>query len=335
MNHAEINEPVYDLLHRPRRLRRTEALRRMVREHHLRTDDLIYPAFVTHEAGAKHEIGAMPGCYQYGIDRIGELAAELAEVRVPAILLFGLPAEKDGEGSGAFDPEGVVQRAIPEIKRAAPGLCVITDVCMCEYTSHGHCGHLSGETVDNDATLALLAKTAVSHARAGADMVAPSDMMDGRVAAIREALDEDGFAETPIMSYAAKYASAYYGPFREAADSAPAFGDRRGYQMDPPNAREAMREMELDLAEGADILMVKPGLAYLDILSEARRRFDVPLAIYNVSGEYSMVKAAVARGWLDERRVVLETLIAFKRAGADLILTYHALDAARWLGEDA
>lgn len=319
---------------RPRRLRRSPAIRRMVRETHVRADDLIYPVFVTHERDARREIASMPGVYQYGVERVAQAAEAVAAAGVPALLLFGLPPRKDAVGSGAFDEHGVVQEAVRAVKRAVPELVVITDVCLCEYTSHGHCGILAGETVDNDATLPILARTAVSQAAAGADIVAPSDMMDGRVQAIREALDEEGFPDVAILSYAAKYASAFYGPFREAADSAPAFGDRKSYQMDPANLREAMREIELDLTEGADMVMVKPGLAYLDVLREARNRFDAPLAAYNVSGEYAMVKAAARAGWLDERRSVLEIMTAFKRAGADLILTYHALEVAAWLREE-
>jgi len=321
------------LVHRPRRLRRTEKLRLLVRENRVTPNDLVYPVFVTHEKSARREITSMPGCFHVGVDRIGEVAEQVAAAGLPALLLFGIPAAKDELGSGAYDEQGVVQQAVRAIKAARSDLLVITDVCLCEYTSHGHCGQLKGDTVANDPTVSLLSRVALSHARAGADMVAPSDMMDGRVAAIRSALDREGFEDVVILSYAAKYASAFYGPFREAAGSAPAFGDRRSYQMDPANLREAMREIQLDLEEGADIVMVKPGLAYLDVVREARRRFDAPLAVYNVSGEYSMVKAAAAQGWVDERGIVLELLTAFKRAGADLILTYHALDAARWLRE--
>ncbi|GAB4315095.1 MAG: porphobilinogen synthase [Candidatus Sumerlaeia bacterium] len=321
------------LLHRPRRLRRTEAIRRLVRETRLSADDLVYPFFVTHEKGAKEDIPSMPGCFRWGVDRAVEPARAAAEAGLPAVLLFGIPAAKDPDGSGAWDPDGVVQQAVRAIKSACPDLLVITDVCLCEYTSHGHCGLIQKGEVLNDATLEILARTAVSHARAGADIVAPSDMMDGRVAAIRSALDAADFSHIPILSYAAKYASAYYGPFRDAAASAPAFGDRRAYQMDPPNRCEALREIRLDLEEGADMVMVKPGLAYLDIVRDVRETFpDVPLAVYNVSGEYAMLKAAAQRGWLDEQRTVIETLTAFKRAGADFILTYHALDAAEWLG---
>ncbi len=313
---------------RMRRLRRNENLRRLVRETAVTVDDLIYPMFATHEAGARSEIGAMPGCCQFGVDVIADEVAKVEALGIPAVLLFGLPEHKDEMGTDSYSDGGVIQRAVRAIKKRCKEILVITDVCFCEYTSHGHCGVIVNGEVDNDRTLELLQKQAVSHARAGADVIAPSDMMDGRVAAIREALDDSGFKQTPIMAYAAKYASAFYGPFREAAESAPQFGDRRGYQMDPPNRREAMREIELDIAEGADIIMVKPALAYLDVIAEARARFDVPIAAYNVSGEYSMVKAAAQLGWLDEKRVMMEILTSIKRAGADMILTYHALDAA-------
>jgi porphobilinogen synthase len=319
---------------RMRRLRSSETLRSMVRETTLDAGDLIYPLFVKPGKGRRDEISSMPGVFQLSIDQLENEAAELAELGIPAVILFGLPESKDEAGSGAFAEDGIVQGAIRELKTKAPDLLVITDVCMCEYTSHGHCGALDDcGCVINDVTLEMLAATAVSHAEAGADMVAPSDMMDGRVGAIRGALDAEGFIELPIMSYAAKYASAYYGPFREAADSAPAFGDRKGYQMDPANAEEALREVELDIEEGADIVMVKPALAYMDVIRRVKETFGMPTAAYNVSGEYAMVKAAAARGWVDERRVVLETLTGFRRAGADLILTYHAKDAARWLRE--
>jgi porphobilinogen synthase len=322
---------------RLRRLRQHPRLRDLVRENRLTTDDLIYPLFVYHGKGLKREIGSMPGQFQYSLDRLPEALGEIAELKIPAILLFGIPAHKDARGSGASDSAGIVQEAIRLAKRQAPELLVITDVCFCEYTDHGHCGPLTeraGRTdVDNDATLPLLAEQAVSHARAGADMVAPSGMMDGMVAAIRAGLDVRGFTHVPILSYAAKFASAYYGPFREAAESAPAFGDRRTYQMDPANGDEALREVAIDLAEGADMVMVKPALAYLDIVHRVKERFGVPVAAYNVSGEYAMVKAAAARGWVDEKRIVLETLTGFKRAGVDMILTYHALDVARWLRE--
>jgi porphobilinogen synthase len=317
---------------RMRRLRSSETLRSMVRETTLDAGDLIYPLFVKPGKGRRDEISSMPGVFQLSIDQLEKEAAELLELGVPAIILFGLPETKDEAGSGAFAEDGIVQRAIRELRAKAPDLLVITDVCMCEYTSHGHCGALDEcGCVINDVTLEMLAATAVSHAEAGADMVAPSDMMDGRVGAIRGALDAEGFIELPIMSYAAKYASAYYGPFREAADSAPAFGDRKAYQMDPANAEEALREVELDIEEGADIVMVKPALAYMDVIRRVKDTFGMPTAAYNVSGEYSMVKAAAERGWIDEKRVVLETLTGFRRAGADLILTYHAKDAARWL----
>ncbi|MGB6836801.1 MAG: porphobilinogen synthase [Dehalococcoidia bacterium] len=321
------------VLRRFRRLRRTEALRELARETRLSAQDFVYPLFVRHGSGVREEITSMPGQYHLSLDQLAAEAEELRSLGIPAVLLFGLPAAKDEVGSEAYAEDGIVQRAVRALKDTAPDLAVITDVCLCEYTSHGHCGVVVNGEVDNDATLELLTRTAVSHARAGADMVAPSDMMDGRVAAIRRALDEGGFAQTPILAYAAKYASAFYGPFREAAESAPAFGDRRGYQMDPPNVREALREMEADLQEGADILMVKPALAYLDVLARARQRFEVPLAAYNVSGEYAMVKAAAAQGWLEGPRVALEILTAIKRAGADIIITYHAKEAARWLRE--
>ena len=313
---------------RMRRLRASEPLRRLVRETRLERDDLVLPLFAVEGRGVREPVASMPGVERLSADQIAEECKRVADLGIPAVILFGVPAAKDARGSGADDPDGVVQRAVAAAKRAAPGLCVITDVCLCEYTDHGHCGLLAGEEVANDPSLARLAATALSHARAGADMVAPSDMMDGRVAAIRRALDEAGFSGLPILAYAAKYASAFYGPFREAAESAPAFGDRRGYQMDPPNRREALREMELDLAEGADVLMVKPALPYLDVLAEARRRFDVPLAAYHVSGEYAMLMAAAANGWLDGPRAMLEALVAIKRAGADFILTYAAREVA-------
>jgi porphobilinogen synthase len=322
-------------LTRPRRLRRTDALRRLTRETRLSVDQLVYPLFVASGTHLKQEIGAMPGQFRWSTDTVAGEAQEVAALGIPAVLLFGLPEEKDDAGSGAFAADGIVQQAARAIKRAAPDLLVIADTCVCEYTSHGHCGVLAGPDdpdVVNDATLEVLARTAVSQAEAGVDVVAPSDMMDGRVGAIRRALDERGFAHVPVLSYAAKYASAFYGPFREAADSAPQFGDRRTYQMDPPNVREALREIALDLDEGADAVMVKPALAYLDVIRAARERFDAPLAAYNVSGEYSMVKAAAANGWLDERRVVTEVLTGIVRAGADIVITYHAKDVARWLG---
>jgi porphobilinogen synthase len=313
---------------RMRRLRRSEALRRMSREARLSRDDLVLPLFAVEGARVREPVASMPGVFRLSADAIAEEAKRVADLGIPAVILFGVPAAKDTSGSGADRDDGVAQRAVEAAKRAAPDLCVITDVCLCGYTDHGHCGVVEGGDVANDPSLGRLAATAVSHARAGADVVAPSDMMDGRVGAIRRALDAAGFAEVAILAYAAKYASAYYGPFREAAESAPAFGDRRGYQMDPPNRREALREMELDLAEGADVLMVKPALPYLDVLAEARRRFDVPLAAYHVSGEYAMLMAAAERGWLDGPRAMLEALVSIKRAGADWILTYAAKEAA-------
>ncbi|MEW6585229.1 MAG: porphobilinogen synthase [Nitrospirota bacterium] len=320
-------------IHRPRRLRKTETIRRMVRETSLSPDDFIYPLFVTHGKGVRKEISSMPGCCQESVDRIKKHAKEVYSLGIPSVLLFGIPEHKDEVGSSAYDERGVVQKAIKAIKDSIPDLCVITDVCMCEYTSHGHCGIIKGGDVDNDATLKLLGREAVSHVKAGADMVAPSDMMDGRVASIRHALDEEGFEGVPIMSYAAKYASAFYGPFREAAESTPQFGDRRSYQMDPANRREALRETALDIEEGADVVMVKPALAYLDIISDVKDTFDVPVAAYNVSGEYSLVKAAGRLGWIDEQRVMMEILTAIKRAGADLILTYFAKDASKILSK--
>ena len=316
---------------RMRRMRRGAPMRRLVRETTLAPSDFIYPMFIVPGTRSRTEVGSMPGVFQVSADEALREVGEAAELGVSGIILFGLPSAKDAMGSEAYAADGVTQQAVRTIKAAYPEMLVVTDVCLCEYTDHGHCGVLDGAHVVNDATLDLLARTAVSHAEAGADVVAPSDMMDGRVGAIRAALDDAGFSETPILSYAAKYASAFFGPFREAADSAPQFGDRRGYQMDPANAREAMREIELDVNEGADAIMVKPALPYLDIIARARRRFDLPLAAYNVSGEYAMVKAAAHAGWLDEERVVLEALTGIKRAGADVILTYHALEAARWL----
>ena len=317
---------------RMRRLRRSETLRGMVRETRLAPTDFIYPIFVAHGRGVREPIASMPGQARLSVDQLAREAAELRSLDIPAILLFGLPASKDAQGSEAWAGDGIIQRAVRELKDAAPELVVITDVCLCEYTDHGHCGLLDEQgAVINDATVELLARTALSQAEAGADIVAPSDMMDGRVGAIRAALDDGGFAETALLAYAAKFASAFYGPFREAADSAPAFGDRRAYQLDPANGREALRAIERDLGEGADMVMVKPALAWLDVVRAARERVDAPLAAYNVSGEYAMVKAAAERGWLDEERIVLETLTGIRRAGADLILTYHAKDAARWL----
>lgn len=303
----------------------------MVRQTAVSPDDFIYPLFVTHGKGIKKEITSMPGCYQESVDEVVKNAKEVHSLGIPAIILFGIPEHKDELGTSAYDDNGIVQNAIKAIKDAVPELYVITDVCMCEYTSHGHCGVIEKGDVNNDKTLGLLAMEAVSHAKAGADMVAPSDMMDGRVAAIRNAMDREGFSDIPIMSYAAKYASAFYGPFREAAESTPQFGDRRSYQMDPANRREALKEVALDIEEGADILMVKPALSYLDIISDVKSTFAVPVAAYNVSGEYSLVKAAGKMGWIDEDRMMMEILTSIKRAGADLILTYFAKDAAKVL----
>jgi len=314
-----------------RRLRASEPLRSLVRETRLAPGQLILPLFVCPGEGVRREIAAMPGNFQLSIDQLVKECADARALGVGGVILFGIPERKDEEASGAYAEDGIVQRAVRALKREVPSLLVITDVCNCEYTSHGHCGKVVGDEVDNDTTLEWLAKTAVSHARAGADVVAPSDMMDGRVAAIRRALDASGFQMTPILSYAAKYASVFYGPFREAAESAPQFGDRRGYQMDPANAREAMREIELDIEEGADIIMVKPAMPYLDIIRRARERFDLPLAAYQVSGEFSMIVAAARNGWLDRQRAVLESLTAIRRAGADIILTYFAKEAARLL----
>jgi porphobilinogen synthase len=317
--------------YRARRLRRNDTLRRMVRETYLRTDDLIYPMFSAFGTGIKNEISSMPGIFQQSIEHIVAEAREVHDLGIPAVILFGIPETKDALGQDAYSDSGIIQETVRAIKAAVPKLLVITDVCMCEYTDHGHCGVIKDGDVDNDETLKLLAAEALSHARAGADIVAPSDMMDGRVAAIREVLDANDFSHIPVMSYAVKYASAYYGPFREAAESTPQFGDRRSYQMDPANRIEALREAELDIQECADFLMVKPALAYLDILRDLKERFNLPLVAYNVSGEYSMVKAAAARDWIDGKRVMMETLIGMKRAGADLIITYHAKEAARLL----
>ncbi len=316
---------------RLRRLRRTEPLRALVRETRLEVRDLVYPLFVIEGSGAKQDVASMPGIFRFSVDLLPKEVKEVAKLGVPAVLLFGIPDHKDDVGSAAYHPAGVLQRAIGTIKGSVPELLVVTDVCLCEYTSHGHCGIVVDGYVDNDRTLELLARTALSHAEAGADIVAPSDMMDGRVKAIREVLDENGFHHIPILSYAAKYASAFYGPFREAAESTPEFGDRRSYQMDPPNWREALREVEQDIAEGADMVMVKPALAYLDVIRKVRDATNYPLAAFNVSGEYSMVKAAAQRGWIDERGAILEVLTAIKRAGADIIITYHAKEAASWL----
>ena len=317
---------------RLRRLRGSEPIRRLVREHRLVRDDLILPLFVVEGRGVRAPVASMPGVHRFSVDQLVDEAKRVADVGVPGVILFGVPSHKDARGSGADAPEGIVQRAVAALKREVAGLCVITDVCLCEYTDHGHCGLVEGETVANDPSLARIASTALSHARAGADLVAPSDMMDGRVAAIRAELDAHGFESVPILSYAAKYASAFYGPFREAAESTPRFGDRRAYQMDPPNRREALREMRADLEEGADLLMVKPALPYLDVIADARRSFDVPIAAYQVSGEYAMIMAAAERGWIERDRAIDEALVSIKRAGADLILTYAAADVAARLG---
>ena len=314
---------------RLRRLRRTETLRRMVRETRLSVDDLIMPLFVCTGEKVRREIGSMPGNFQMSIDTLAEECRAVADLGIPAVILFGLPERKDETGSEGYDDHGIIQRAIPEIKERAPGLCVITDVCLCEYTSHGHCGLIHAGDVDNDATVDLLVREALSHARAGADLIAPSDMMDGRVGAIRTALDGAGYSHVPIMAYAAKFCSGFYGPFREAADSAPQFVDRRSYQMDPANGDEALKEVALDLEEGADIVMVKPALSYLDVIRRVKDRYGVPVAAYNVSGEFAMIKAAARLGWIDEARVVDEVLTSIRRAGADLILTYFAKDIAR------
>ncbi len=322
---------------RPRRLRQSPQLRRMVQETTLTLNDLIYPLFAVAGEGISKEVKSMPGVYQLSVDKIVEEAKECFDLGIPSIILFGIPVDKDNDATGAWHDHGIVQKAASAVKQAVPELVVIADTCLCEYTTHGHCGYLrDGDitgTVLNDPTLELLKKTAVSQARAGADIIAPSGMMDGFVAAIREGLDEAGFQDIPILSYAAKYASAYYGPFRDAAESTPQFGDRRTYQMDPANAKEALKEVALDIAEGADMLMVKPALAYMDIIWRVKEITNLPVAAYNVSGEYAMVKAAGLNGWIDEKRVTLETLTSFKRAGADLILTYHAKDAARWLSQ--
>ncbi len=318
---------------RPRRLRSCETLRRLVRETRLAVDELVYPLFVAEGLTESKPVSSMPGVYNHSIEGLLKEAEEAANLGVPAVILFGLPRHKDELGTSAYARDGIVQRAVRAVKSAFPELLVITDVCLCEYTSHGHCGVVKDGRVENDSTLELLARTAVSHAEAGADMVAPSDMMDGRVGAIRRALDEAGFSHLPIMAYSAKYASAFYGPFREAADSAPQFGDRKSYQMDPANADEALREAWLDIEEGADIIMVKPALAYLDVVKTVKEETGYPLAAYNVSAEYSMVKAAARLGWIDEQRIVMEILTSIKRAGADIIITYHAKEVARWLKE--
>ncbi len=326
------------LAQRLRRLRRTPTLRRLVRETRLSADDLVLPLFIDDEPSGRRPISSMPGVHRWSVDRLPEVIEGTARRGIPAVLLFGVPSVKHDDGRGAWDSGGCVPRAIDRIRSTAPDLVVMTDVCLCEYTSHGHCGLIDDHSrcnPANDASVELLVRMAMCHAEAGADIVAPSDMFDGRVGAIRRALDERGFEDTAILSYAAKYASGYYGPFREAAGSTPAFGDRRTHQMDPGNAREALRELAQDVAEGADALMVKPALAYLDVLAHARERFDLPLACYNVSGEYAMVKAAAANGWIDERRIVRENLLAMRRAGADFILTYHAHDAVDWLNDEA
>ncbi len=324
---------------RPRRLRRTESIRRMVRETRLSVDQLVYPLFVVPGSGVRSEISSLPDVFHLSVDLAVEEAREVADLGIPAVLLFGLPSAKDPQGSEAWSPDGAVQRALQAIDRAVPSLALIADTCLCEYTSHGHCGILgpAGEEafIQNDPSLELLARAAISQARAGADVVAPSDMLDGRIGALRSALDREGFQDVALLSYAAKYASGFYGPFREAADSAPQVGDRRGYQMDPANAREALKEIALDLQEGADMVMVKPALSYLDVVRSARDRYpDVPLAAYNVSGEYAMVKAAARQGWIDERRIALEIATSIIRAGADMLITYHAKDLARWMSQD-
>jgi len=319
---------------RLRRLRRTPALRALVRETRLTADRFLAPLFVRHGKGLREEISSLPGVFRLSPDEAVAAAEELRTWKIPGVILFGIPEKKDETGTEAWGEDAAVQTTVRRLKKEVPDLLVVTDVCLDEYTSHGHCGVIRDGDVDNDATLPLLARAALSHARAGADVVAPSDMMDGRVAAIRRELDDEGFGQTAILAYSAKSASAFYGPFREAADSAPKFGDRRGYQMDGANRREAMREIASDLEEGADMVMVKPALAYLDVIREARERFDAPIAAYNVSGEYAMVKAAARNGWIDEKRIVLEILTSIVRAGADFVLTYHALDAAKWLKED-
>ncbi len=318
-------------VHRPRRLRKNENIRRLVRENHVTVDDLIYPLFIEDGENIKIEIPSMPDIYRYSLDRIDEELEEVVNLNIPAVLLFGIPSHKDEVGSDTWSEEGIIQKAVRHIKKNYPQLYVITDVCFCEYTEHGHCGVLCGHDVENDTTLENTKKQVVSHAKAGADMVAPSGMMDGVVKAIREGLDEAGFYDIPIMAYSAKYASAYYGPFRDAAESSPSFGDRRTYQMDPANRREALKEVALDVEEGADIVMVKPALSYLDIISDVRQNFNLPVAAYNVSGEYSMIKAAGKMGWIDEQKVMMETLTSMKRAGADIIITYHAKEVAKLL----
>lgn len=319
--------------YRPRRMRQNDTMRSMIRETHLTPDQLVYPLFVLPGKGQRDEVSSMPGVFRLSIDQLQKEAKECLELGIRSVILFGLPEKKDAVGSGAYARNGIIQQAIKELKNKAPDLNIITDVCLCEYTDHGHCGCLQNNEVDNDATLELLAKTALSHAEAGADIVAPSDMMDGRVSEIRSVLDENSYHMTPIMSYAVKYASAFYGPFRDAADCEPQFGDRRSYQMDPANSREALREATLDVEEGADILMVKPAVAYLDIIRQLRDEFDLPVAAYHVSGEYAMIKAAAEKGWIDEERVMAETLLSIRRAGADIILTYFAKDMAKLLAK--
>lgn len=320
-------------MYRFRRLRRDERIRSLMQETRLYPKDFIYPIFVIEGQNCKNPVESMPGIFQYSIDRLDEILEQVQAADIGGIMLFGIPAHKDPEGSQAYAKDGVIQRAVRYIKQNYPQIYIVVDVCLCEYTSHGHCGMVCGEEILNDETLPYLVKMAVSLVEAGADMAAPSDMMDGRVAAIREGLDQAGFTQTPIMAYSAKFASAYYGPFRDAAQSAPGFGDRKSYQMDCANGQEAIREIRADIEEGADIVMVKPALAYLDVLKEAAMTFDMPLAVYNVSGEYAMVKAAAAQGWIDEKRIVLENLTAMKRAGAKIIITYHALDAVRWMAD--
>jgi porphobilinogen synthase len=318
---------------RMRRTRQSDKFRGLVRETHLNVEQLIYPLFIAEDLDQPREISAMPGIMQWPLEYLGREAERITRLGIPAVLLFGIPSEKDEVGSQAYASKGIIQQAIGRLKAASPDLLVTTDVCLCEYTSHGHCGVIHNGTVQNDESLELLARMALSHVEAGADLVAPSDMMDGRVGAIRGILDERGFSSTPIMAYSAKYASGFYGPFREAAGSAPQFGDRRSYQMDPPNVREALREVDLDIAEGADIVMVKPALAYLDVIRRVRDHCDLPLAAYNVSGEFSMIKAAAQQGWIDEKRIVMEVLTGIRRAGADMIITYFAPDVAEWLRE--
>ena len=319
---------------RMRRTRQNEKLRSLVRETHLSVDQLIYPLFIAEGIAEPREISSMPGIMQWPVDLVGREVERITNLGIPAVLLFGIPSEKDEVGSQAYASKGIIQQGIQRIKAESPDTLVITDVCLCEYTSHGHCGVIRNGDVHNDESLGLLSRMALSHVEAGADIVAPSDMMDGRVGTIRSALDEHGYSNTPIMAYSAKFASGFYGPFREAAESTPQFGDRRSYQMDPANSREALREVDLDIAEGADVIMVKPAMPYLDIIRQVRDRYDLPIAAYNVSGEYSMIKAAAQNGWIDERRVVLEVLTGIRRAGADMIITYFAPDVAGWLGEE-